>query len=312
MIEIPGLGDPAQRTPPRYPPPQPGGLPRYLSVSQIETYGGCGYKYKLQKIDGIQEVPAWYNIGGTAFHATAEWFERQVFDGVSIGTGDACNYFTQVFHAGIGVMQAKVPDVPESEWRAANKGTENKAWWLETGPKMVTAYVIAHQPGKDGQILDVVSPGIPHGAPALELEFSLDVQGIEVKGYIDQARLYGWTAFSPLRVRIEDLKAGRKPTTTFQLGVYAHAMQRVHGIEAPIIGSYWVARKGERTADLDILKLWPWEAIVYRTHAVERARRAGIFMPVESSFCGSCSVRRECPTVSGRWPAPPVNPFGFS
>lgn len=279
------------------PPAVPGTLPAHLSVSQVETLSDCGMKYRLQRLDGIQEVPAWWNIGGTAFHATIEWWERQYFaTGTRPGTGQSLEYFREVFVAGIKVTQQGALSVPSAQWRAGGSGKEDGAWWAEQGPLMVTAYVAAHQ-GDGPRMVPII------GAPAIELPFELDANGIPVKGFIDQAR-YSYTPGDERPAfHLVDLKAGRnKPAGTFQLGVYGQALRRCYGVTGPITGRYWLARKGEYTQPIDLDKAWPWEAIVYRVHMADRIRQAGLYQPRESSFCGSCSVNSECPTRTGRWP----------
>lgn len=287
-------------TVPRFarPPAAPQELSEHLSVSQVETLADCGMKYRLQRVDGIQEVPAWWNIGGTAFHATIEWWERQLFaTAVRPGTGQAIEVFRQLFSAE-RLRTDAATRIPRTQWHAGGSGKEDGAWWQENGPLMVTAYVAAASTDPSR-----VMPLAPD-APAIELEFTLDVNGIPVKGYIDQVRY----ALDPsaTAVYVVDLKAGRnKPSGTFQLGVYGQAVRRVFGLPAsvPLFGQYWLARKGEYTAPVNLDRDWPWEAIVYRVHMAERIRRAGLYQPRESSFCGSCAVRDECPTRTGRWPS---------
>lgn len=280
------------------PPAVPGELPEHLSVSQVETLSDCGMKYKLQRLDGIREVPAWWNIGGTAFHATIEWWERQYFaTGTRPGTGQSLARFEDELYAEILNAEGSIgAEIRSAQWRAGGSGKENGAWWRENGALMVTKYVAAHQ----GDGPEISSS---HG-PAIELEFELDVDGIPVKGFIDQVRHSADPASSSgTAFHVVDLKAGRSaPGGTFQLGVYAHAFRRAIDTSAPILGRYWLARKGEYTQPVDLDRAWPWEAIAYRVHMAERIRRAGLYQPRESSFCGSCGVNDACPTRTGAWP----------
>lgn len=300
-----GLGVAAKGFP--RPPARPRELADHLSVSQIESYQQCGMRYRLQRLDGEQERPAWWNVGGTAFHATIEMWERSVLAGILPGSGDAQAVFSEVFNAGIDVLETR-SGVPRTQWRAANKGTENEAWWREKGALMVNSYVLAHSdPTQAISYGDVAEFAGPHSA-GLELPFKIDAAGIELIGYIDQARVtqWGWL--------VRDLKSGsRTPSSTFQLGVYAHALRIQYGVTDPIYGEYWMARKGEATQPVDLLKLWPWGAIVYQAHQAERGRRAGLFPAVPSSFCGSCGVREACPTQTGAWPVTIIpSPFGVA
>jgi hypothetical protein len=301
-----GLGT-AVRGYPR-PAARPGQLAAHLSVSQIESYQQCGMKYRLQRLDGEQETPAWWNVGGTAFHATIEWWEREALAGTLCGSGDAQVYFSSAFGAEIAPLETS-SGVPRTAWRAASKGTEGEKWWREKGALMVNSYVLAHSdPAQAADLGFVWDSSHPDDAitPALELPFAIDVAGIELIGYIDQVRQNqdGWL--------VRDLKSGsRVPSSTFQLGVYAHALRIQYSVTGPIWGEYWMARKGEATARVDLFELWPWGAIVYQAHQTERGRRAGLFPAVPSSFCGSCGVREACPTMTGNWPVTIIpSPFG--
>lgn len=302
-----GLGVAAKGFP--RPPARPRGLADHLSVSQIESYQQCGMKYRLQRIDGEQERPAWWNVGGTAFHATIEWWEREVLAGTLPGSGDAQRVFSRLIHEVTDELE-RTSGVPRTQWRAANKGTEDEKWWREKGALMVNSYVLAHSAYEGaadrGAVAEFYNQHADIETSALELPFTIDAAGIELIGYIDQARVtqWGWL--------VRDLKSGsRAPSSTFQLGVYAHALRLQYGVTGPILGEYWMARKGEATAPVDLLKLWPWGAIVYQAHQAERGHRAGLFPAVPSSFCGSCGVREACPTQTGTWPVTIIpSPFG--
>ena len=44
----------------------------YISHSQFTTWLQCGEKYRLTRIVGVEEDPAWYFSGGTAVHSAAD------------------------------------------------------------------------------------------------------------------------------------------------------------------------------------------------------------------------------------------------
>lgn len=50
-------------------------MARPLSYSQMETLLSCGEKYRLTKIVGVPEKPAWYLIGGSAVHTATEAYD---------------------------------------------------------------------------------------------------------------------------------------------------------------------------------------------------------------------------------------------
>jgi hypothetical protein len=50
----------------------------YLSYSQVDTLLGCGEKYRLTRIVGIEEDPAWYFIAGSAIHTATETIDKML------------------------------------------------------------------------------------------------------------------------------------------------------------------------------------------------------------------------------------------
>jgi hypothetical protein len=52
--------------------------PDYLSHSQLTSWLQCGEKYRLTKIVGVQEDPAWYFVGGTSVHSAADAIDHQL------------------------------------------------------------------------------------------------------------------------------------------------------------------------------------------------------------------------------------------
>jgi putative RecB family exonuclease len=257
--------------------------PAHRSVSQLESYSDCGLKYRLQRIDHVYEAPAWWNAGGRAFHSTIEIYERLRLQGELL-THDAITHtFVDYFAHEIAVQQEAEEDT--TKWRAAKKGTENQLWWLMNGVKMCKDYLDRNGPNRGYEILI-----LDDDKPALELEFLLDVNGVKVKGYVDQVIQH---ANGDLVVR--DLKTGaRQPTDTFQLGTYAHAMKRCYGYDVGW-GDYWLARKAISSYAITIAKVHPWEQLVYRYTQMDRAEKAGIYLPRVSSFCNGCGMKPSCP-----------------
>lgn len=52
----------------------------HLSYSSFTAWLKCGKAYELQKILGLQEQPAWWSIGGSAFHSATEEMDRLQYD----------------------------------------------------------------------------------------------------------------------------------------------------------------------------------------------------------------------------------------
>src|SRR6185295_1918759 len=159
----------------------------YLSHSQVETMTDCGEKYRLTRIVGVPEAPAFWNAGGRAVHAAAEYWERERFLRETPGMGDTVDVFRNTFETEI--VQAESdwlgdrvadPAHPPVPWRVAARGKEDDAWWREHGAEMTRAYIMQSE---DDQ---TELAATPDGQPAVEVEFMVDIAGIPFKGFIDQ------------------------------------------------------------------------------------------------------------------------------
>lgn len=274
-------------------------LPEYRqrrSVSQVEQYANCGEQYRLQRVEQHGEVPAWWNIGGKAVHATCEEYERQdrSWFGTVVKLGDATKHFYRTM-AILTTEEAASTSVPMDEWRCASakRNPENAEWWYQHGPEMVEMFVELHAPGTrqvgHGRKLEMLSPGEVHdvSVPLVEWEFLLDVEGVNVKGYVDRIEMDNG------RLRPVDIKAGKnKPQGGgFQLAVYTEAVERFLG--ACSGADYYMARTGEWVS-YERDQLMSWDAIVARVHAMDKAEKEDIYVADVSMHCSWCSVNQFC------------------
>jgi hypothetical protein len=52
----------------------------HISYSQFSTYVDCGEKFRLTRVIGIQEDPAYWFAGGTAVHTATEVVDHALFE----------------------------------------------------------------------------------------------------------------------------------------------------------------------------------------------------------------------------------------
>lgn len=52
----------------------------HISYSQFNEYTSCSEKYRLTRVMGITEDPAFWFIGGTAVHEATEAVDRALFE----------------------------------------------------------------------------------------------------------------------------------------------------------------------------------------------------------------------------------------
>lgn len=52
----------------------------HISYSQFNEYVSCSERYRLTRIVGVAEGPAYWFIGGTAVHSATEAIDRHLFE----------------------------------------------------------------------------------------------------------------------------------------------------------------------------------------------------------------------------------------
>lgn len=51
-------------------------LPEHVSYSAFTTFLDCGHLYFLTRVAQLEELPAWWFIGGSAVHEATEEYDR--------------------------------------------------------------------------------------------------------------------------------------------------------------------------------------------------------------------------------------------
>lgn len=268
---------------------------KHWSWSQLTTLEDCGLRYRLQRIEKLPQVPAWALVGGRAFHAAAEAFDRSADLDAPL---DADALWREHFHATIAAEAAEsgIPmGADGSGWRASKAGAEGYTWWLINGSRMFSDYVTMRRAE-----LGSLSPLVVNedGAPVIEWEYSREVPGplglLPVTGVIDR----GYVRHDDAALLVRDLKTGSTPVDMAQLGEYAQAIVPAGSHPPPVLGQVYDARRNKLSEPIDLLATYPGEEYSYRYHAAESQRRGGVYSPRKSSFCGGCAVRYACPVGS--------------
>lgn len=309
-VAVPRVVDPAPARPPRLTWEQLAGIivamptPDHGSFSTISDLSECGVKYALTRAarnadSGVKpEVPAWWNIGGKAFHSAVETIERTFMVTDSMPSFDAEKAWQAHFQNAIAEAVAE-SDVKPERFRAADKGKENYDFWRVTGPELLAKYMAYWAP-KRNQGWKILT--LPDGRPGLELALTLDVNGWPFEVVIDQV----WQR-PDAALMIDDLKSGGSiPSSTFQLGGYAHALAvelSRSGEPLPIAGGFYKARAGSHDREVpDLLALHPWQELAMRVYAARTVIETKAYLPRVSDWaggCGSCSHKLICPARAG-------------
>lgn len=264
-------------------------------------------RYRLERRDGVPQLPAWALVAGTAFHETIREWETQAAGDVIPSADAAAERFP--YHLAEATAETVLrTGIGPHEWQVAGRASqqypdkENRAWWLDKGPEMVARYVLAQQ-GRETETLRLDGETL-----ALELGFMLRLPGLPpIKGYIDQV------LYDPRgdRILIRDHKSGSQiPRDRLQLAVYRLALEECFGITAAgWWGDYWNARKGEATRGYDLGDRASVEQEVrYRVAVMDQAERLDMYAPNPGNNCSACGVRSLCPAMSthpqATWRAP--------
>ena len=290
------------------------GAREHVSHSYVEGYESCSLASMLKDASRAGHIgasrPMWSGIAGNAFHAAVEAVERAALTNVTLApTGADLEAFWMAFlDAQIKEHLAALVGTPYADsgtWYVSNRGKEGFDWWRVEGARMLKLYLDYHTPAWRAANQTFL---LQDKTPVIELEYDMTIRsldqerGLRAKGSIDKATLNMET----YSLTVLDYKTGANdPSSTFQLGEYGHALLMAMGIAAeppdrPILGAYWLARKGIYTTPTAVLARHPMAELQYRYDQAARGNRAGIFAPHVSNFCTSCSVKDYCPTQAGR------------
>lgn len=258
---------------------------KHRSVSQLSTYSKCGEQYRLQKVEHAPSQPAAWFHQGTAFHKAVELWEKS-------SRSLTPQAVLEIFYAEYDRLVA-----------ADMEREPNLARWL-TGGRVKASDDINRRRAKGAeQVLGYLSyaqlaperPWLLWGAePALEVEFSLDLDGIEVIGFIDTIVQWPTGQVGP-----RDWKTGtRRPDWPLQLGVYRIAIEDMFGF-LPAWGDFYMAKDNAPDPPVD-LTAFTRERVTRWFHDMDRAVKAGIFLPNPGDGCRTCGVYEFCSAIGPR------------
>jgi len=260
------------------------------SVTQLNSYTNCPQAYKLARIDKVWSRPAAWLPQGTAFHAVAELYEIWMDYGLPLSLEEAQDIYRWFYAKDVGAMANETPNFEWWFWSGPYNGERDVERRYEIGLEQVEKFI--EWRNFTGQQIWIT----PSGAPAIELCFEIELDGILVRGYIDAV------VVTKDGLRVRDYKTGNKPGDDFQLGVYATAIEIMFGIR-PSHGDYFmVGKKGKKPLLTGPHPLFEWdrERVTRAFHEVEARIQVGDFEPdPEPGKCRFCDVNYSCPVFRG-------------
>lgn len=239
----------------------------------------------MERICKAPSQPAAWFHQGTAFHSAIEAYEREYRE---LPPDDVTGIFEDEYDRLIAADMERQPDL--SKWMTGGrvKTVDDIPRRRERGIEQVKGYLryAANDPGRVWLT--------PSGTPAVEVEFSLDFDGIEVIGFVDQVWQYETGQIGP-----RDPKTGTKiPEWDIQLGVYRWAIHRLFGF-LPSWGDFWMAKNGGPLAPVD-LTVFTWDLLATWFHQLDKGIREGVFLPNPGDSCRTCGVHEFCSAVGSR------------
>jgi hypothetical protein len=276
-------------------------VPAHMSHSQASNFSGegCPTQYFFERVIGVPSIPGWAQLGGSALHAASEDWDNQYLAGEVIQDPSALQgMFEMSFDIEIRKVEEHTP-YPQGEWHRSGRqsressphGGPNKkdeAWWRRWGPTMLASYVswrlaspweIAWLCPEDTEITPTWG---------IEVPFEVEMGGVRVLGYID--RVFHQVVDGVDTYLVIDLKSGKEPETSAQLGTYRVGLIRRYGVD-PVYGAYWLGGSGGSTSLVDLRKAWPEARVDKRFATARRRQLAGEFDCAGCWFCLSGGVR---------------------
>jgi putative RecB family exonuclease len=249
------------------------------SVSQTEQYlDKCAWQYFLQRVERVEPRPAAWSFHGTAFHSAAEAWERssRTMEPQEV-EAIFCDEYTDMVDKALD----KWPDT--DQWMSAGRytGGEDIERRFLLGLEQTGAYV------EWSQVTEPVIWTEPtEGGPALELSFMVELGGVKVRGFIDQALDEGEGT-----VRVRDLKTGTMKSK-FQLHTYAVAMRQQWGVNVDF-ADWYLAKNNRLSRPVKVAEVSE-EEIGQRFADMDAGVKRGDFPASPGFNCRFCDVNYAC------------------
>lgn len=239
-------------------------LPEHISYSSFTTWQECGWKYYLQKAEGVQEAHAVWFTGGTAVHKATEVYDLE--------GGDSESIWNKVWYDQVAEDEALYGDM--NTWQFTKR--EDMSWWYGEGLWMLDKWIAFR---KSWTVYE----------DFVEKQYEIQIDNATVKMAIDRVMV----DFEGNRVLL-DIKTGASSQRhPLQLAVYAWALEK-QGITVDKAG-FWDARTGN--VSLWNLQNLHSERVENMLNTFDKARKETIFLP-NLSNCGRCGVMSACKYVN--------------
>lgn len=265
-------------------------MPDYRSWSQLEQYspelGGCPYRYYLARIERVWKKPAAWLPMGSAVHKAAEVWE---LSDRSLPRDEAKAVFRASYKEEVDKYLEETPNTRYWQMSGPYRGEEDIPRRFEVGQKHVDNYIDWYEKHPEERILMVQD-----GVPAIELEFKLNLGGVEVRGMLDQAvtSIKPGGRIKPLTIIARDIKTGASPGKVEQLSLAGLAITEANPIWVAEQGDFFMTKTGYPTYPYDLIDV---DVLTEKFVTLEANIQAGNFpaAPTDKK-CDRCDVANSC------------------
>ena len=252
----------------------------HRSVSQYNQYYRCPYSYYLSRIEKRWQRPAAWLPQGSAVHEAVELWEKS---GRRMTLEEAQQAYAEAYEQHVSRYCEETPNFEYWSRSGPYGGETDVERRFLIGRDQVEKYIRWAESSPERVIWIA-----PDGEPGIELGFDIDLDGVLVRGFIDQVSVVDG------QVEVVDVKTGKKPGDDFQLGVYSVAIAETYGIDPPQAGSYWMGQSGKLTYPFSIGD-WTKERVTEAFKELDDNIRNERFEPKpDPNVCYFCDVNQSC------------------
>lgn len=264
----------------------------YRSWSQLEQYdpelGGCPYRYYLARIERVWKKPAAWLPMGTAVHHAAELWERS---GREMDRDSVKDVFRQKYAEEVNRYLEETPNTRYWQSSGPYPGEEDIPRRHKIGLEHVDRYLNWYAAHPE-EVIWIT----PDGEPAIELGFSLDLGGVEVRGMLDQAIVVRPDEVqadpSPANVVARDIKTGNAPGKVEQLSIAGAVIQQHDPASVATHGDFFMTKSGRPTYPYDLISV---DVLTEKFLTLEENIQAGNFPASPTpKKCDRCDVKNSC------------------
>lgn len=251
----------------------------HRSVSQFSSFTRCGESYRLERVERKPAKPAAWLAQGSAVHKAVEQWELSLR---TISWERLSQLYLAEYNGLIAEGLAVEPNPDRWLTGGRVKGSDDIKRRRERGLEQLQGYITYAINAAERPLM------VDDETPVIEHEFRLDLDGVEVIGFIDM--VVEWPNGV---VAVRDLKTGTKrPDWAIQLGIYKVALEAEFGIDVAW-GDFYMA-KDNRPLPPVSLKRFTRQYVTDMFHTLDRSIRDGLWLPNPGDQCRVCGVSDYC------------------